>query len=303
LHNLHIGDFVYVEKGGEIIPKIVGVDTTKRPTDAKEIKFITECPECDTKLIRKEGEAKHFCPNELSCPPQIKGKIEHFISRKAMNINGGEATIDLLLKAGLINNIADLYHLKKEDLLTLERFAEKSADNLLASINESKKVPFPRVLFALGIRFVGETVAKVLAKHSKSIEQLQNMNFDELIEIEEIGDKIADSILLYFNEQSNLKLINSLKESGLQFEIEESDSIKGNQLEGLSIIISGSFKNHSRDEIKALIEAHGGKNTSSISKKTDYLIAGDKIGPSKLAKAEKLGLKIISETEFEAMIQ
>ena len=302
LHNLHIGDFVYVEKGGEIIPKIVGVDTSKRPSNAKEIIFITNCPDCGTELIRKEEEAKHFCPNEDACPTQIKGKIEHFISRKAMNIASGEATVDLLYETKLIRNVADLYDLTKEEVNGLERFAEKSATNLIVSISNSKAVPFPRVLYALGIRFVGETVAKILAKSCSSIENLQKMNFEELIEIEEIGDKIAESIIKYFQQEKNIVLINRLKESGLQLENNLQETAKGNQLEGLAIVISGVFERHSRDELKALIEAYGGKNTSSISKKTDYLLAGDKIGPSKLTKAEKLSVKIISETEFEKLI-
>ena len=302
LHNLHIGDFVYLEKGGEIIPKIVGVDLSLRPETAKEIAFITHCPECGTELIRKEGEAKHFCPNETACPPQIKGKIEHFISRKAMNIASGEATIDLLFENNLIQNVADLFDLKKEQINGLERFAEKSADNLIQSIQDSKQVPFPRVLFALGIRFVGETVAKILAKQCRSIDRLRALSFDELIEIEEIGDKIAESIIIYFLDEKNIAIIERLKKAGLQLEIKEQELAKGNQLAGLSIIISGIFERHSRDELKSLIEAHGGKNTSSISKKTDYLIAGDKIGPSKLAKAEKLNVKIISESEFEKLI-
>jgi len=302
LHNLHIGDFVYVEKGGEIIPKIVGVDINKRPLSAKEIIFINHCPECGTELIRKDGEAKHFCPNDSFCPPQIKGKIEHFISRKAMNIASGEATIDLLVESKLINNFADLYQLTKEQLLNLERFADKSAENLITSIQDSKKVPFQRVLYALGIRFVGETVAKILAKSCKNIDSLQKLTFEELIEIDEIGDKIAISIIDYFKKEDNRILINRLKDNGLIFEIEELDTIKGKQLEGLSIIISGSFERYSREELKGRIEAYGGKNTSSISKKTDYLVAGDKIGPSKLIKAEKFNVKIISENEFETLI-
>lgn len=303
LHNLHIGDFVFIEKGGEIIPKIVGVDTKQRPSNAKSIIFITHCPECNTELIRKEGEAKHFCPNENACPPQIKGKIEHFISRKAMNIASGEATIDLLFENHLIQNISDLYDLTKEQVNGLERFAEKSADNLIQSIEDSKNIPFPRVLFGLGIRFVGETVAKILAKSCKSIDRLRILNFEELTEIEEIGDKIAESILRYFKDEANLEIIEKLKAAGLNLEIEEQEEAKGNQLEGLAIVISGVFERHSRDELKALIEAYGGKNTSSISKKTDYLLAGDKIGPSKLTKAEKLDVKIISESDFEILIQ
>ena len=301
-HNLHIGDFVYVEKGGEIIPKIVGVDTSLRPKTAQKIEFITHCPECGTALIRKQDEAKHFCPNESLCPPQIKGKIEHFISRKAMNIGSGEATVDLLFKSNLVHNVADLYDLTKEQISHLEGFAEKSAENLIKSIEESKEVPFPRVLYALGIRFVGETVAKILAKACISIDKLSKLSFEELIEIEEIGDKIAKSILDYFQQTKNIEIINRLKSIGVQLELEEQEPNKGKQLEGLSIVISGVFEQYSRDELKKLIEAYGGKNTSSISKKTDYLLAGENIGPSKLTKAENLKIKIISENDFLNLI-
>lgn len=302
LHNLHIGDFVYLEKGGEIIPKIVGVDKSKRPDSAQEIVFIKNCPECQTELIKKDGEAKHYCPNENACPPQIKGKFEHFVSRKAMNIACGEATIDLLFENNLIRNLSDLYQLTSEQLNRLDRFAEKSAENLIQSIEESKTIPFPRVLYGLGIRYVGETVAKKLAKSCQTIDKLQSLSLEQLIEIDEIGEKIAESIVEYFSEEDNLTLINKLKEVGLKLELDEVKSAQGNQLEGLSIIISGVFERHSRDELKDMIDSHGGKNTGSISKKTNYLLAGDKIGPSKLAKAEKLGVRIISETDFEALI-
>lgn len=302
LHNLHIGDFVYLEKGGEIIPKIVGVDHSKRPDSAEEIIFIKHCPECRTELVKQEGEAKHYCPNENACPPQIKGKFEHFVSRKAMNIACGEATIDLLFEKQLIRDLSDLFLLTSEQLNGLDRFAEKSAENLIQSIKDSKAVPFPRVLFGLGIRYVGETVAKKLAKSCQTIDILQGLSLEALVEIDEIGEKIAESIVEYFSHEEHLDLINQLKEQGLQLELEDVKTAQGHQLEGLSIIISGVFERHSRDELKDLIEAHGGKNTGSISKKTNYLLAGDKIGPSKLAKAEKLGVQIISESDFEALI-
>ncbi|MBN2667651.1 MAG: NAD-dependent DNA ligase LigA [Bacteroidales bacterium] len=301
LHNLHLLDTVIIEKGGEIIPKIVGVDIKKRLQNAEPVKFITHCPECGSELIREDGEAKHFCPNSNACPPQIKGKIEHFVSRKAMNIATGEATIDVLVEQGLIHNIADLYRLKKEDLILLDRFAEKSADNLIQSIDESRNVPFSRVLFALGIRFVGETVAKKIASSVGSLEQLQNMKYEELTAIEEVGEKIAQSIVQYFKEPTNLNIVDSLKSFGLQLK-EKSRETKGQQLIGKSIVISGVFERHSRDELKQLIEDFGGKNISSISKQTSFLLAGDKIGPSKLDKAEKLGVNIISEADFEALI-
>lgn len=302
LHDLHLNDFVIIEKGGEIIPKIVGVDLKLRPTHAKPIQFITSCPECGTLLIKKEGEAKHYCPNETYCPPQIKGKIEHFISRKAMNIASGEATIDLLYEHGLIRNIADLYDLKAEQIHVLDRFAEKSAENLIQSIHDSKSVPFPRVLFALGIRYVGETVAKKLAKSAFSIDNLMHLTIEELVQIDEIGERIAESIVDFFSQPSNIKIIERLKQQGLNFEIEALPEAKGQQLEGLSIVISGVFERHSREELKAIIEAYSGKNVASISKKTDFVLAGDKIGPSKLEKAKQLGVKIIDETEFESML-
>ncbi len=302
IHDLHLGDFVLIEKGGEIIPKIVGVNREKRPENAVKIRFIENCPACHSSLMKKEGEAKHYCPNEWACPPQIKGKIEHFISRNAMNISTGEATIDALFESGLVKNIADLYILKEEDLLQLERFAEKSAQNLIQSIAESKKVPYDKVLFALGIRYVGKTVAKILAKATQNIDRLMQMSFEELIEIDEIGDKIAESILLFFKEERNITLINRLKEYGLSFELTENQTLQKDIFQGKSFVISGVFERHSRDELKQLIEQFGGKNVSSISKKTDYFLTGAKVGPSKLDKAEKLNINRISESDFEQLI-
>ncbi|WP_321516359.1 NAD-dependent DNA ligase LigA [Marinifilum fragile] len=298
--DLHEGDTVFVEKGGEIIPKIVGVDEANRINGAEKIKFIENCPECDSKLIRKEGEANHYCPNDKSCPPQIKGRIEHFISRRAMNIDGlGEETIDLLFKENLIKDISDLYILKKEDIVPLERMGDKSADRILNSIQDSLQVPYERVLYALGIRYVGATVAKKLAKAIPSIDQLASSTVEELVEVDEIGIKIAESIVEYFSDEYHQELVAKLKIHELQLEKEVSDSIgASNKLEGLSIVISGSFEKHSRDELKELIELHGGKNVGSISKKTSFLLAGEKIGPSKLAKVEKLGIPMISEDEF-----
>lgn len=304
LLDIRLNDTVFIEKGGEIIPKVVGVDKDKRPPDSKPVDYIRNCPECGTPLVRNEGEAKHYCPNENGCPPQIKGRIEHFVSRKAMDIGLAEATIDQLYRQGLIKDIADFYEIKKEQLLTLERFAEKSADNLIKSIENSRKVPFTRVLYALGIRYVGETVAKKIAMHLRSIDKLADSGIDELIEVEEIGDKIAESIFNYFNNEKNRELIYKLKKAGLQFEIKEEvlQNIS-DKLSGKSIIISGVFQNFSREEIKALIEKHGGKNASSISSKTDYLVAGENIGPSKLEKAQKLKIPILSEEEFINLIQ
>ncbi len=300
LHDIRIGDTVFVEKGGEIIPKIVGVESHE--TDSSPTQFIIQCPECDTDLVRIEGEAKHFCPNSASCPPQIKGKIEHFISRKAMNIDSlGEETVAQFYENGIIHNTADLYKLTKEIILPLERMAEKSADNIIKSIEESKQVGFESVLFALGIRFVGETVAKKLAKAFISMQNISNATREQLIEVDEIGDRIADSILEYFSNLENIKLIRDLMNAGLQFKIQEEESLSEN-LKDLKIIVSGTFSNYSRDEIKKLIELHGGKNVSSISKNTDYLVAGKNIGPSKLEKATKLKVKIISEEEFTALI-
>ncbi len=304
LLDIRLNDIVFIEKGGEIIPKVVGVDKDKRRDDSKPVEYIRNCPECGTLLVRNEGEAKHYCPNENGCPPQIKGKLEHFVSRKAMDIGLAEATIDQLYRQGLLKDIADFYELKKEQLLSLERFAEKSADNLIKSIEDSKKVPFTRVLYALGIRYVGETVAKKIALHLRSIDKLAGSDVDELIEVEEIGDIIAESIYRYFNNEKNRELISRLKNAGIQFEIkEESVQNISDKLSGKSIIISGVFQNFSRDEIKVMIEKHGGKNVTSISSKTDYLVAGENIGPSKLEKARKLKIPILSEDEFINLIQ
>jgi DNA ligase (NAD+) len=303
--DLHIGDMVYVEKGGEIIPKIVGVDKDARFMIGDKVKFVMRCPECGAPLIRYEGEAAHYCPNDTSCPPQIKGKIEHFISRKAMNIEGiGPETVDLFYQDHLIENMADLYTLKAADIVRLERMGEKSAENIVASIERSKQVPFERVLFAIGIRFVGETTAKTLAKAFPSIDKLAQATLDDLIHVDEIGEKIAQSIIRYFADERNLKLIAQLREAGVQLEdaaVDTSDHT--NKLEGKSIVVSGVFSQHSRDEYKALIEKHGGKNVGSISAKTGFVLAGDNMGPAKLEKAQKLGIPIISENEFLAMIQ
>ena len=303
--NLHLNDVVYVEKGGEIIPKIVGVDESVRHPMAQKVEFITQCPECKTDLIRRESEAAHYCPNETGCPPQIKGKIEHFISRKAMDIDGlGQETIELLYNQGLIHNIAGLYQLKAEQLVNLERMGEKSAERILKSLEQSKEVPFERVLFALGIRFVGETVAKKLATKLIDIDTISQSSYDELVDIDEIGGKIAESILQYFQQEKNQQLIAELKSQGLQFKLHES-SLEGrsNKLEGLSIVISGTFEKHSRDELKKLIGQHGGKNVGSISKKTSYLLGGGNIGPSKLEKVEKLGVPMLSEDDFLKLIK
>ncbi|NOY96821.1 MAG: NAD-dependent DNA ligase LigA [Chlorobi bacterium] len=301
---LHLNDTVFVEKGGEIIPKITGVDLSKRHPMAAPVVFITKCPECGTPLERKESEAAYYCPNSQGCPPQIKGKIEHFISRKAMDIDGlGQETVDLLFKEGLIKDISGLYTLRKEQIARLERLGEKSANRILKSLEESKNVPFERVLFGLGIRFVGETVAKVLANKLMSIDRIKNATYEELLEINEIGEKIAESVVEYFSDEENIKLIEFLKSIGLQMEIskEEQDN-RTEKLKGLNIIISGTFKKFSREEIKNLIDLHGGRNVSSISKKTSYLVAGENIGPSKLEKARQLNIPIISEEEFEELI-
>lgn len=303
--DLHLEDSVYVEKGGEIIPKIVDVNESLRKPGAQKVEFITACPECGTPLIRKEGEAAHYCPNETGCPPQIKGKIEHFISRRAMDIDGlGTETIELLYQQELIHNSADLYELKAEQLIPLERMGEKSAERILKSLDESKNVPFERVLFALGIRFVGETVAKKLAQKMVSIEAIQTANLEDLTNIDEIGGKIAESVLAYFQDDRNVELINRLKAQGLRFELDHNVlSDRSQKLEGLSIVISGTFEKYSRDELKDMIEKNGGKNVGSISKKTSYLLGGSNIGPSKLEKVEKLGIPIISEDEFLKMIE
>lgn len=303
--DLHIGDMVYVEKGGEIIPKITGVDKEARFMIGEKVKFITHCPECGSKLIRYEGEAAHYCPNETACPPQIKGKIEHFISRRAMNIDGlGPETVDQFYQEGLIKNTADLYELKAEDISKLDRMGEKSAENIITGIENSKTVPFERVLFALGIRFVGETVAKKLARAFKNMEALEQATLDDLIHVDEIGEKIARSILLYFSNEENQKLVTRLKEKQLTMQLSEED-LQGqtDRLQGKSIVISGVFVHHSRDEYKTLIEKHGGKNVGSISAKTSFILAGDNMGPSKLEKAQKLGIKIMNEDEFLTLIE
>ena len=302
--DLHLGDTVFVEKGGEIIPKIVGVDQTTRHPMAQPIAFIKNCPECGTALIRKDGEAAHYCPNEDGCPPQIKGKMEHFISRKAMNIDGlGAETIDLLYNEGLIKNIADLYDLCKEQISQLERLGDKSADRILKSLAESRKVPFEKVLFALGIRYVGETVAKILANRLINIERIESANLEELTAVDEIGGSIAESVRLYFSNPQHLLLIERLKDAGLQLKLdEESIANRSEKLKGLLIIISGTFEKNSRDDLKKMIEQNGGKNVSSISQNTSYLLAGSNIGPSKLEKAGKLKIPIISEDDFLKMI-
>jgi len=304
LFDLKINDMVYVEKGGEIIPKIVGVELESRDKSAIDIVYITKCPECGADLIREDGEAKHYCPNEFACPPQIKGKIQHFISRKAMNIDGlGEETVGLMYEKGLVKDIAGLYDLKKEQLVPLERMGEKSAENIITGIEASKKTPFEKLLFALGIRFVGETVAKKLATAFENIDNLSNASFENLIAVEEIGDRIAESLIRYFQSEIGRELIEKLKKAGLKFQIEESDIKKTNKLEGKSFVISGVFEKYSRDELKDMITLNGGKNTGSISAKTDFVLAGDKMGPSKMEKAEKLSVKIISEDEFLGMIK
>jgi DNA ligase (NAD+) len=302
--DLHVGDTVFVEKGGEIIPKIVGADPHARHPMALPVEFIKNCPECGTPLIRKEGEAAHYCPNEDGCPPQIKGKMEHFISRKAMNIDGlGQETIDLLYNEGLARNIADLYELKKEQISRLERLGDKSADRILKSLEDSKTVPFERVLFALGIRYVGETVAKILATRMVSIENIESAGLDELTAVDEIGGRIAESIITYFSKPENKQLVERLKAAGLQFKLDEAQLAgRSEKLKGLSIIISGTFEKNSRDDLKKMIEQNGGKNVSSISKNTSYLLAGNNIGPSKLEKATKLNIPIISEDDFLRMI-
>ncbi|HRS24599.1 MAG TPA: NAD-dependent DNA ligase LigA [Paludibacteraceae bacterium] len=302
--DLHIGDMVYVEKGGEIIPKITGVEKSARPQNGEKVVFIKNCPECNAPLIRYPGEAAHYCPNENGCPPQIKGKIEHFVSRKAMNIEGlGEETINMLYENGLLHNVADIYDLKISDLVSLERLGLKSASNLISSIEKSKEVPFERVLFALGIRFVGETVAKKLAYAFKSIEALQQADYEDLIQVEEIGDKIAQSVRQYFSDPKNLEIINRLKAAGVQMSLNDDKSKrKGNELEGKSVVISGTFKYHSREEYKDLIEAHGGKNVGSVSSKTSFILAGENMGPEKLKKAQNLGIELIDENKFLSMI-
>jgi len=302
--DVRVGDTVFVEKGGEIIPKIIAVDLSKRPVDSVPTEYITHCPECGTELTRSEGDAKHYCPNEYGCPPQITGRIQHFISRKAMDIEGlGGETVELLFTEGLIKDYADLYQLTKEDILPLERMAEKSAENLVKGVSESVQVPFERVLFALGIRFVGETVAKKLAKAYKNIDALKEATLEELTAVDEIGERIAHSVIDFFANEKNIDAIERLRSYGVQFELSadklenQTDTLKGN-----TFVVSGVFEILSRDELKKKIEDNGGKVGSSISSKTSYLVAGDKMGPSKRTKAESLEIPIISEQDFLNMI-
>lgn len=301
--DLHIGDYVYVEKGGEIIPKIVGVDIDRRPEDAQPVKFIDKCPECGTPLVRYEGEAAHYCPNDTGCPPQIKGRIEHFIARRAMNIDSlGPETVDEYYRRGLVHNIADLYTIKVQDINGSGN-RERSARKIVDGIAASKQVPFERVVFALGIRFVGETSARLLARHFKTMDALQNASMQQLMEVEGVGEVIAKSVIAYFHNPVNQDIVESLRSYGLQMQLsEEQISGASDKLAGKSIVISGVFAKHSRDEYKALIEQHGGKNVGSISGKTSFILAGDNMGPSKLQKAEKLGIPLVNEDDFLDMI-
>lgn len=303
--DLHIGDQVYVEKGGEIIPKIVGVNKEARSfMIGDEVRFVNRCPVCGTPLVRIEGEAAYYCPNDMGCPPQIKGRIEHFVTRRAMNINMGPETVEDLYEAGLVTNVADLYELKMADLMHLERWAEKSARNLMESLRNSKNVSFERVLYALGIRYVGETVARRLAKAFRSMERLEKATAEELLAVDDIGERIAESVIDYFSNERNREVVDRLKSHGLQMELPEEDTNGGNdKLKGLTIVISGTFAKHSRDEYKVMIERNGGKNSGSVSGKTDFILAGDNMGPAKLEKAAKLGVKIINEEEFLKMIE
>lgn len=303
--DLHIGDQVYVEKGGEIIPKIVGVNKEARSfMIGDEVRFVNRCPVCGTPLVRIEGEAAYYCPNDMGCPPQIKGRIEHFVTRRAMNINMGPETVEDLYEAGLVTNVADLYELKMVDLMHLERWAEKSARNLMESLRNSKNVSFERVLYALGIRYVGETVARRLAKAFRSMERLEKATAEELLAVDDIGERIAESVIDYFSNERNREVVDRLKSHGLQMELPEEDTNGGNdKLKGLTIVISGTFAKHSRDEYKVMIERNGGKNSGSVSGKTDFILAGDNMGPAKLEKAAKLGVKIINEEEFLKMIE
>lgn len=303
--DLHLGDMVYVEKGGEIIPKIVGVDMNSRAKAGEKVRFVTYCPECGAELIRYEGEAAWYCPNDTACPPQIKGKIEHFISRRAMNIEGiGSETVDQFFQEGLIRDIADLYDLKVSDIVSLERMGEKSADNIIKGIEASKTVPWARVLFAIGIRFVGETTAKVLAKSFPSVDELKVVTLDDLIRIDEIGEKIARSIILYFKDERNIGIIERLRAAGVRLKSDEEDALGASaKLVGKSVVISGVFALHSRDEYKELIERNGGKNVGSISSKTSFVLAGEQMGPSKLEKARRWNIPVIDENTFLRMIE
>ncbi len=300
---LHLSDEVFVEKGGEIIPKITGVKLEQRSSQATPITFITHCPECNTPLVRNEGEAQHYCPNAYGCPPQITGRIQHFISRKAMDIEGlGSETVELMFRAGLIHNYADLYELKAKQIQDLERMGTRSAQNIIKGIEKSKEVPFERVLFALGIRMVGETVAKKLAKTYKSLQALRTTSYEALIQIDEIGDRIAQSVIEFFANDLNKAILERLERYGLQMEIQETEAPISDVLKGKTLVVSGVFARHSRDELKALIESHGGKVGSSISSKTSYVVAGENMGPSKLEKATQLNIPILSEADFEKLI-
>ena len=302
LLDIRPGDMVYVEKGGEIIPKITGVELSMRPADSRPFTYITECPVCHTPLVRYEGEAKHYCPNADGCRPQILGRIIHFIGRKAMDIEGlGEETVELLYDNALVRNVADLYDLRAEQLAPLPRLGERSAENIIRSIRRSTEVPFARVLLALGVRFVGETTAKYLAGHFGSLDAVMKASREELVEADEVGGRIADAIREYFADEENLRIIDRLRRAGVQLEA-RTRTLASNRLAGKSFVISGRFLNHSRDELKELIELHGGRNLSAVSANVDYIVAGEKMGPAKLKKAEKLGLKIISEEEFDAML-
>jgi DNA ligase (NAD+) len=303
--DIRIGDSVYVEKGGEIIPKIIAVDLSKRDTDRQPTVYITHCPECHHELIRGTDEANHYCPNFYGCPPQIIGRIQHFISRKAMNIDGlGGETVALLYNNGLIHNYADLYELKIEQILPLERMAQKSAENLIRGIENSKQISFESVLFALGIRFVGETVAKKLAKHYKNINSLQHATLLDLMLVDEIGERIAASVVSFFENMENQEIINRLKAHGIQFEIKEKLNLNAtDKLKGQIFVVSGVFSNFSREELKQLIEDNGGKVGSSISSKTNYVVAGENMGPAKLEKANQLGVSILSEDEFVSLLE
>jgi len=303
--DLHMHDTVFVEKGGEIIPKITGVDFSMRQAGAKPVSYITHCPECGTELIRLEGEANHYCPNEEGCPPQIKGRLVHFTSRKAMNIDGlGVETIDQLVEAELLKNVADIYHLKSEKLLQLERMGEKTVSNLFEAIEKSKQVPFERVLFAIGIRFVGDTTAKKLARHFGSYQKISQATLEELIQTPEIGDKIATSIFDFVRELENIKMVEQLQSAGLQFKLDKAAMQEaGSKLKGLSFVITGVFQKFERDKLKETIEINGGKVSGSLSSKTSYLLAGSDCGPAKLEKAEKLKINIISEDDFLKMLQ
>ena len=301
LLDIRPGDMVYVEKGGEIIPKITGVELSQRPADSRPFEYIDRCPECGTPLVRYEGEAKHYCPNQSGCRPQILGRIVHFIRRKAMDIDGlGEETVELLFESGLVRDAADLYDLRAEQLACLPRLGDKSAENIVRSVRRSTEVPFRRVLFALGIRFVGETTAKYLAAHFRSLDAVMAASREELTEAEEVGERIADAIAEYFADETNRTIIRRLRAAGIRTE-EEEKALASERLCGLSFVISGTFARHSRDELKELIERHGGRNLAAVSANADYLVAGAKMGPAKLKKAEKLGIRILTEEEFEEL--